>query len=245
MTKVFEALKRIERSGGNGKVKNPPLQQQDQLVEGGVPEPMEEAMVCLYLAIAAAFVDGSQKIIQFVSSRQGEGTSTIVKELARISAVRMGKSVLIIDADRRRPIQHRFFGVSPDYYLEDAIRTGEATENLSCPSGHESLSVGFLSREGTSVCELLASRHVSTLFEALRNQFDLILIDSPSVTASPDCLSICARVDGVVLVVEAENTRWPVAEATKEKIIKSGGNILGVVLNKRQYHIPEFVYRRL
>jgi protein-tyrosine kinase len=245
MTKVFEALKRVEMSGGNGQVKKAPLHRHDQLMERDVRAPMEEATVCLYLAIAAAFADSSQKIIQFLSSRKGEGTSTIVRELARISAVRMGKSVLIIDADRTRPIQHRFFGVSPEYYLEDAIRNGGATENVACQSRHESLSVGLLSREGTSVCELLDSRHSNDLFDALRAQFDLILIDSPSVAVSPDCLSICARADGVVLVVEAENTRWPVAEATKNKILKNGGNILGIVLNKRQFHIPEFIYRRL
>ncbi len=52
-------------------------------------------------------------------------------------------------------------------------------------------------------------------------------------------------VDGVIIVVEAEKTRWQVALSLKEKIINNGGNILGLVFNKRQYYIPQFIYDRL
>jgi len=52
-------------------------------------------------------------------------------------------------------------------------------------------------------------------------------------------------VDGVVLVVEAEKTRWQVVESLKEKIENSGGNILGMVFNKRRFYIPENIYRRM
>jgi Mrp family chromosome partitioning ATPase len=52
-------------------------------------------------------------------------------------------------------------------------------------------------------------------------------------------------VDGVVLVVEAEKTRWQVVENLKEKIQNVGGNIIGVVFNKRRFYIPEALYKRL
>jgi Mrp family chromosome partitioning ATPase len=52
-------------------------------------------------------------------------------------------------------------------------------------------------------------------------------------------------VDGVVLVLEAEKTRKPVAENLKNRILQNGGNILGMVFNNRRYHIPESVYKRL
>jgi len=82
-------------------------------------------------------------------------------------------------------------------------------------------------------------------FEKLRQRFDLILIDSPPATTSPDGLDISPKVDGIVLVVEADKTRWPVAESVKERIKRSGGKILGIVLNKRRYYIPNFIYKRL
>jgi len=49
----------------------------------------------------------------------------------------------------------------------------------------------------------------------------------------------------VVLVLAAEETRWPVAERVKDNIERSGGRVLGIALNKRRYHIPAFVYQRL
>ena len=54
-----------------------------------------------------------------------------------------------------------------------------------------------------------------------------------------------SMVDGVVLVVEAEKTRWPVALNVKEKTEQGGGRVLGVVFNKRKYYIPEWLYRRI
>jgi len=73
----------------------------------------------------------------------------------------------------------------------------------------------------------------------------LILVDSPPATTSPEGFALMRKADGVVLVVEADKTRWPVVESVKERILQHGGNVLGLVLNKRRYHIPEFVYRRL
>ncbi len=245
MSKVFEALKRAEMERGIARMEPPVLVPEGPRMEPGPHPDLQEAMMGLYQAMGAVLPDIPRKIVQFVGSREGEGTSTIVKELARVSVQRMGKAVLVIDADKTRPIQHRLFGVSPTYCLEDVIKNGGSTEGVTCNSVNGNPSVGILSRENTSVCELLDSWDAAGLFDALRKQFELVLIDSPSVATSPDCLSICPRVDGVVLVVEAEKTRWPVAEAAKERIIKSGGNVLGMVLNKREFHIPEFIYRRL
>ncbi len=82
-------------------------------------------------------------------------------------------------------------------------------------------------------------------WEPLRERFDLIIVDSPPATMFPDGPGIVSMVDGVVLVVEAEKTRWPVALSVKEKIERSGGKILGVVFNKRKYYIPSWLYRRI
>jgi Mrp family chromosome partitioning ATPase len=79
----------------------------------------------------------------------------------------------------------------------------------------------------------------------LTERFDLVLIDSPPATLYPDGLSIVNKVDGVVLVVAAEDTRWPVAESVKDQITRSGGRLLGMVFNKRRFYIPEFIYKRL
>jgi Mrp family chromosome partitioning ATPase len=75
--------------------------------------------------------------------------------------------------------------------------------------------------------------------------FDLILIDSAPAVKSPDSLALSRFADGVVLVLEAEKTRKPVAENLKNQIARSGGNLLGIVFNKHRHHIPDYIYKRL
>jgi Mrp family chromosome partitioning ATPase len=91
----------------------------------------------------------------------------------------------------------------------------------------------------------LESAKGTAFWEPLKERFDLIIVDSPPVMLFPDGPAIVSRVDGVVLIVEAEKTRWQVALSVKEKIIKSGGNLLGIVFNKRKYYIPDFIYKHL
>jgi protein-tyrosine kinase len=91
----------------------------------------------------------------------------------------------------------------------------------------------------------LGSQSTDVLWDQLRERFEYVLIDSPPISASSDGLAIVRKVDGVIFVVEAEKTRWPVALAAKEKIVSHGGNILGMVFNKRRFYIPEFVYRKM
>ena len=92
---------------------------------------------------------------------------------------------------------------------------------------------------------MLGSPHLESLFGKLRQQFDFILIDSPPVTHSAVGLALVHKVDGVLLVVEAEKTRWSVARHVKNRLIIAQGNLLGVILNKRRYYIPSFIYKWL
>jgi Mrp family chromosome partitioning ATPase len=91
----------------------------------------------------------------------------------------------------------------------------------------------------------LESAKGGAFWEPLKKRFEFIIVDSPPVTRFPDGPAIVSQVDGVILIVEAEKTPWRVALAVKEKIIKHGGNILGIVFNKRKYYIPQFIYKYL
>jgi protein-tyrosine kinase len=249
MTKVFEALE-LEQTGEMRKPAPPapvliPNAQKPPPQGKGSRLDIEEPMMTLYRNISSALPDSCGKIVQFVASRQGEGTSTIVRELARVAAIKFGKSVVVLDANRAKPVQHHFFGLSPEETLEDALLNGGSTDKALCQYSHSSLFIALLCGESGSVADVFDSPAAGALLDTLRQRFDLVLVDSPAIISSSDCLAICGKVDGVVLVVEADNTRWPVAEATKEGITKAGGNVLGMVLNKREYYIPEAIYRRL
>jgi Mrp family chromosome partitioning ATPase len=79
----------------------------------------------------------------------------------------------------------------------------------------------------------------------MRTEFDYVFLDGPPLNGCSGSKAICGKVDGVVLVIESGRTRKQVAMRAKRDVVEAGGRILGVVLNKRRYHIPEWVYRKL
>jgi len=67
----------------------------------------------------------------------------------------------------------------------------------------------------------------------------------PPAGVSSDGFGFSDKVDGVVILVEAEKTRWQVADNTRMRILEQGGKVLGVVLNNRRHIIPKCVYKRI
>jgi Mrp family chromosome partitioning ATPase len=83
------------------------------------------------------------------------------------------------------------------------------------------------------------------MWKTARERFSLILIDSSPASVTADSLAICETVNGVVLVIEAENTRSAVVQNVKKQILMREGNLLGIVFTKRKLHIPKFIYKYL
>ena len=204
----------------------------------------EKEMATLYQNIEALVGQTRNKIIQFIGSHPGEGTSTIARDFARFSASRLGKKVLFLEGDPANPSQP-FSGGGRMASLEETVRQGEEVEKAFTRSRETGLAVGLVAREEGSLIHFLESEDRAPVWESLKEHFDLVVIDSPPLSASAAGLAFCRRADGVVLVLEAERTRGPVAEKAKEQIQKNGGNILGVVFNKRKFYIPKSIYKRL
>lgn len=81
--------------------------------------------------------------------------------------------------------------------------------------------------------------------DLLRSEFDYTIIDCPSLKASGDLLSVAPFVDGVILVVEANKTRRDEPRQAEQSITAAGGTILGCILNKRIYELPDWLDRLL
>ncbi len=81
--------------------------------------------------------------------------------------------------------------------------------------------------------------------ELLRSEFDYTIIDCPSLKESGDLLSVAPFVDGVILVIEANRTRREEPQRAEQSIASVGGNLLGYILNKRTYAVPQFLNRKL
>lgn len=89
-----------------------PLGSEEFLKPSG-PE-MEEEMMVLYYTIDSLLSGSEKKVIQFIGSNEGEGTSTITREFARVVSEKFGKSVLLLDTDIQKPSQILFFDNKTD-----------------------------------------------------------------------------------------------------------------------------------
>jgi Mrp family chromosome partitioning ATPase len=196
---------------------------------------MDGEMVQLHHQLNALLPGNDHRIVQFIASHESEGTSTITHALAKVSAVRFGQRVLLLEMNQRDTNQqHRGVG------------TGSSRVELVCSQcDHTTLYVARMPShlaEGWREPNSTGSRET---WSELRNEYDLIIVDSLSASTSPEALTISNQVDGVVLVLEAESTRWPVVQSIKERVERSNGRVLGIVFNKRREYIPQFVYNRL
>ena len=247
MDKINEALEAGRSKSIQGGLDNPVVVP----VPGGdskkTPDlELEEEMTGLYQTIDSMLSDSPKKVIQFIGSKGGEGTSTITREFGKVASGKFGKSVLLLDTDPQKTSQLLFFDIKSGYSLEESYRNGEPIDKALCQVGVSSLFVvRTFSKPLSSTLEDYDSLNEGDIWNNLKQRFDLILIDSPPANISPSSLAFSRKMDGVVLVLEAEKTRWQVVESVKEKIIKNGGKILGVVLNKRKYYIPKFIYKGL
>lgn len=200
----------------------------------------------LFQQIEASFPKDDKRIVQFIGSKRGEGVSRIVFELAKVTAEQLGKSVLLLYDGRFQSPLSSLPSHQTTPILDGFARIDFSSEALVCRVSSAPLFVAdFSAKPSIALAQTFTSSRMPTILGQLRKQFDLVLIDSPSLEVCADGLVIAPRVDGVVLVVEAERTPAPVARKAKESIIQCGGNLLGIVFNRKRYYIPDWLYRRL
>jgi Mrp family chromosome partitioning ATPase len=243
MSKIYEALEhaRDERLSPPDDSLRPPSV---VLPERGREAEMEDEMVGLYQTIIASLPNCDHPSVLFTGSRSNEGTSTIARQLAKAVSHRLEKNVLLIDLDRSRPDLHVYM-TSKKAQSDGIGRTKDSIEEPFWRVEESSLYVMPLFERTMVKPGAIDTVKTGNFWEPLKQKFELIIVDSPPASMFPDGPGVVSQVDGVILVVEAERTRWQVALAVKEKIVKHGGNILGIVFNKRRYYIPRFLYRYL
>lgn len=244
MSKIYEALEMAEQVR---------LTKDDEVVQSSsandVLLPTDprvvENMVRLYQNMSAILPEAGSRVILFIGAQKGEGTSTIIREFAKVSVAKRGMKVLLVDVDPLHSGHNSALNVDFEAGWDAEDLDNITIDGLVQQVNTSGLFVSDIRQNGSSSHSFLESSKMDTLLDKFRENFDLIVLDSPPANVSPDGLALCRRVDGVVLVVQAEKTRWQVVENVRDKIINQGGNILGVVLNKRRHHIPEFIYKRL
>ncbi len=179
-----------------------------------------------------ASVDQPLRSIAVTSSLPAEGKSTTVANLA-VTLAHAGRRVIVVDADLRRPMLHRVFSVPNQQGLTRLLLAeGQPVGAFLQATSIAGLQVLPAGAPPPNPAEMLASPRMERVVADLVGQADIVLFDTPPVSAVADPLILAGRVDGTVLVVDAGKTRAEAVRRSCEALAKSGTRLVGGVLNK-------------
>ena len=192
---------------------------------------------CRGIRTSIAFVQGGDpaSTIMITSPSSSEGKSSTAMNLA-LSFCQAGKSVLVIDADMRRPRLHQVFETDPKRIGISALLAGTAEIDAAVikqPDGApENLSIMVCGDIPEDPAEKLESAALRQLLRDLKERFDIVILDSPPILPVADPLILARQVDGVIMVGRCEQTRRGELQRAMSSLMQSDANMLGVVLNE-------------
>ena len=172
----------------------------------------------------------SAKTILVTSPAPGDGKSTTASNLA-IAFAQAGRRVLLIDADCRRPTQHRIHAIASAPGLSTILAGGGTLSDTVKPTSIERLSLLPAGEIPANPAELLDSVAFNELLNAAAAEYDQVIIDSPPIVPVTDARVIAARADAVVLVLRAERSTRRLANHAREALISVGARVIGVVVS--------------
>ena len=171
-------------------------------------------------------------VVQLTSSQASEGKSTTALILAELFA-RLGRRTLLIDADLRKPSIIKLLDIeSRETGLTEVLLGHTKMEDAVIKGVHENLEILSVAGIPPSPVELLSSRRLQAFIEEQRENYSLILIDSPPVLGLADAPEIAQRVDATIFVIEANRTSFAQARNALKRLSHVGANVIGGILTK-------------
>jgi capsular exopolysaccharide synthesis family protein len=187
-----------------------------------------------YRTIRTAIFFGAPKdearTILVTSPAPGDGKSTLASNLA-ITMAQAGQKTLIIDADFRKPVQHKIFEVDDDRGLSGVLAGRDTIEQVIRPGPVEGLEIMACGLEVPNPSELLNSDACNETLKALCERYDRIVIDSPPVAPVADSQILAAVCDITLLVVRAEKSTRRQAQHARDSLLSVGARLLGAIVN--------------
>jgi len=192
--------------------------------------PAAEAYRTLRVNLDFASVDEPLRTLLVTSSGPGEGKSTALANLA-VAMADGDRVIILVDADLRRPSQHELFGLSNERGLSDMFRSESAFDDPPLqPVPNSTLKVLTSGPLPPIPSQLLAARKMDEVIARLLERADMVLFDAPPVVAVTDASLLASKVDAVLLVVRAGDTRREHVRAAKDRLEKVNARLVGAVL---------------
>jgi len=195
--------------------------------------PISEQYRNIRTNIIYSSIDEEIRSILVTSSGPGEGKSTTTANLAVVFA-QAGKTVLLVDADLRKPTVHYTFNLNNTAGLTSILTNQMELMEAVHQDDEKNLYVLPSGPIPPNPSELLGSKAMSNFLERALEEFDIILFDTPPVMAVTDAQVLANLCHGSILVVGSEKADKDAVVKTKEQLASSTGKILGVVLNNKK-----------
>ncbi|WP_282938842.1 CpsD/CapB family tyrosine-protein kinase [Paenibacillus sp. RC67] len=203
--------------------------------------PISEAYRTLRTNIQFSAIDEEIRTIMVTSAGPGEGKSTTITNLA-VAYAQSDMKVVLIDADLRKPTMHHTFNLTNRAGLTNALSSKGILHEVIRETKIPNLSVITSGPIPPNPSEMLASKRMGVLLDELKEQFDMILIDTPPALAVTDAQIVASRCDGVVLVIDSGKVKREIAMKAKANLDYVKARILGVVLNNMNRKSSEAYY---
>jgi non-specific protein-tyrosine kinase len=208
-------------------------QEPDKLIALRQPRsPVTEAYRMVRTNMRFSTIDNPLRTLVITSPSPGEGKSLSTANLAVVLA-QSGQRVIVVDADLRRPSQHVIFELNDKVGLttilpDPAVHVADVWQNTPI----ENLKVIASGPLPPNPADMLGSKRMGQLIEELRTKAEIVIFDTPPVTAVADASILAARVDGALLVARSGRTRRLPLQHSRDVLHTTGANLLGVIINQ-------------
>lgn len=189
------------------------------------------------------FCGEDTKIISLTSATPNEGKTTVAINLA-VSMAELGKRVLYIDADLRKSKLKQIHNLDNiSYGLSHFLSGIKKFDEVVCSTNISNLSMVLAGIIPPNPSELLSSKYFKALLIKLKDIYDYIFIDTPSIGNITDTSVIARESDGIIIVIEADLISYKFEQKVLNDLKKSGCKILGAILNKVNMDEPGYYGR--
>lgn len=224
------------------KKKNKSTRTHMTLLDNNVPFQVTEAFKTLRTNIVFALSQKSSKVFAVSSSLASEGKSTTAANTA-ITLAQANAKVLLIDADLRKPVQHKIFNLKNKYGLSTLLGGLHSFKEVLNEDVIPGLDVVTCGPIPPNPSEMLGSENMKLLLDELSKYYDYILIDTPPINIVTDTLTLLKYIAGVVLVAMQGSTPYDALQHAIDAVNFAEGSILGVVLTHVDMSSGKYNYK--
>ncbi|RUM66839.1 MAG: hypothetical protein DSZ06_02555, partial [Sulfurospirillum sp.] len=182
------------------------------------------------------------EVIAVISENEEDGKTTVAINFASIFSLVAYRTILI-NLDLKKPMLHRYFTIDNRYGVSNYIKNECEIDDIIYPTLHDHLDMISAGSHSNNITDLLKSKKLNLLIEELKNRYDIIVLDTPSIQSSSDTLDILHLADEVLFVVKKDDYTYDKNDYLKKLIKTQKIKNLAIVLNNMKKSAMSNIYK--